>query len=61
MATALWAESHDEPERADEDSADAEQDEAEVVNLAARRLRQWLSGMFGLAPKPPPQEPPQRD
>jgi hypothetical protein len=45
VASIAWAEADGEP---DEDPEVEETDgDAEVENLAARRLRRWLNGMFG--------------
>jgi hypothetical protein len=30
-------------------------EEAEVVNLSARRLREWLKGLVGMPPPRPPE------
>jgi hypothetical protein len=45
------------PEESEEPAEEGK--EAEVVNLAARRLREWLKGLVGMPP-PPPQQPPER-
>jgi hypothetical protein len=41
------------PEDAEEPPA-PEGEEAEVVNLSARRLREWLKGLVGMPPPQPP-------
>jgi hypothetical protein len=44
-ASIAWAESDDAGE--DGEPAEAEPTEAEVEDIAARRLKRWLRGMFG--------------
>ena len=48
MASIAWAEadgeSDEDPEAGEAEETDGD---AEVENLAARRLRRWLNGMFG--------------
>jgi len=46
-----WAEG-DDPD-GDDQPADAELDEADVEDIAARRLKRWLRGMFGGATDEP--------
>ena len=50
-ASIAWAEADDEPEGDAPDEAEAA--DAEVENIAARRLRRWLRGMFGGAADEP--------
>jgi hypothetical protein len=45
VASIAWAEADGEPD--DEPEAEETDPEAEVENIAARRLRRWLNGMFG--------------
>jgi hypothetical protein len=45
VASIAWAEA--DGESADEPEDEESPEEAEVENLAARRLRRWLNGMFG--------------
>ena len=44
-ASIAWAEADDEEEHGE--PAEAELNDAEVEDIAARRLRRWLRGMFG--------------
>ena len=44
-ASIAWAEADDAPE--DGDGADEQPSDAEVEDLATRRLKRWLRGMFG--------------
>ena len=46
-----WAEADDAPE--DEEAGEGELVDAEVEDIAARRLRRWLRGMFGGATDEP--------
>ena len=46
-----WAEADDGPE--DDEAAEGELTDAEVEDIAARRLRRWLRGMFGGATDEP--------
>ena len=46
-----WAEADDPPE--DVEAAEDEPADAEVEDIAARRLRRWLRGMFGGATDEP--------
>jgi hypothetical protein len=55
-----WLATSDEgkPEGDARTEEDVQRDEDVVVDLAPRRLRQWLRGMFGGKPKAPRPEPP---
>jgi hypothetical protein len=46
-----WAEADDEPVA--ETTSEDEEADAEVEDIAARRLRRWLRGMFGGATDEP--------
>jgi hypothetical protein len=50
-ASIAWAEADDAPE--DDEAAEVELSDAEVEDIAARRLRRWLRGMFGGAADEP--------
>lgn len=50
-ASIAWAEADDVEE--DGEPAEAESTDAEVEDIAARRLRRWLRGMFGGATDEP--------
>lgn len=48
MASVLWSETPDEMgDESEREAADVDD------SFASRRLRRWLSGMFGGRPKPP--------
>jgi len=43
-------------EAPDEPAGEAQEDDAEVVDLTKQRLLGWLKGMFGGEKQPPPDE-----
>ncbi|MEP6978785.1 MAG: hypothetical protein ABI948_12105 [Thermoleophilia bacterium] len=50
-ASIAWAEADDSAD--DDEAANEELADAEVEDIAARRLRRWLRGMFGGATEDP--------
>ena len=52
-ASIAWAEADDEADNDAPDEAEAADADADVEDIAARRLRRWLRGMFGGAADEP--------
>ena len=52
-ASIAWAEADDEANNDAPDEAEAADADADVEDIAARRLRRWLRGMFGGAADEP--------
>jgi hypothetical protein len=46
-ASIAWAEADDEADNDAPDESEAADADADVEDIAARRLRRWLRGMFG--------------